>query len=415
MDFEKIYAKLPDSIKYNNYILDFFLKIPKKLQNLNKKSNQLNSQNQLLDLLFTSCDIKIKGNLRNVQLLYIELLRFVDNVCKKHDIDYWLEGGTLIGAVRHGGFIPWDDDIDLSIMRKDYEKLIKVLPEEISKYEYFKENCGLSLLIENQKNYFEGFRSVYDVDDENGFLDDNKFSFLQIAWLKPYVKIDLFPKDYLLEEKLESFKKDYVSTKYKFNQDVKNGKKVFWNEFNVVKKELGLVNTKTKYFADSIDVLQLTSDLIYETDKIFPLKTIKFEGYEFKCPKDIEHTLEVQFGKNFMHIPNVIENHSLVPFIEHQFSSFEEMDKSFSKSISYLKEINNNEFDYIDTAINFNENLKIDFESEKEYFKDTMPNEMDVNRVVTEYAKVLFEKNGKPIKCNTHYYLGSGGEKIVFL
>ena len=53
--------------------------------------------------------------------------------------------------------------------------------------------------------------------------------------------------------------------------------------------------------------------------------------------------------------------------------------------------------------------------SEKEYFKDTMPNEMDVNRVVTEYAKVLFETNGKPIKCNTHYYLGSGGEKIVFL
>ena len=147
MDFEKIYAKLPDSIKYNNYILDFFLKIPKKLQNLNKKSNQLNSQNQLLDLLFTSCDIKIKGNLRNVQLLYIELLRFVDNVCKKHDIDYWLEGGTLIGAVRHGGFIPWDDDIDLSIMRKDYEKLIKVLPEEISKYgiliesAVFKRNC----------------------------------------------------------------------------------------------------------------------------------------------------------------------------------------------------------------------------------------------------------------------------------
>ena len=80
-----------------------------------------------------------------------------------------------------------------------------------------------------------------------------------------------------------------------------------------------------------------------------------------------------------------------------------------------LKEINNSEFDYIDTAINFNENLKIDFESEKEYFKDTMPNEMDVNRVVTEYAKVLFETNGKPIKCNTHYYLGSGGEKIVFL
>ena len=75
------------------------------------------------------------------------------------------------------------------------------------------------------------------------------------------------------------------------------------------------------------------------------MKTIKFEGYEFNCPKDIKHTLEVQFGKNFMHIPNVIENHSLVPFIEHQFDSVDEMNEAFSKSISYLKEINDN-FDF---------------------------------------------------------------------
>ncbi|WP_299524027.1 phosphorylcholine transferase LicD [uncultured Methanobrevibacter sp.] len=344
MDFEKIYAKLPGAIKYNNHMLNFFLKVPKKLQNLNKKSNQLDSQNQLLDLLFTSCDIKIKGTLRNVQLLYVELLRFLDNVCKKHDIDYWIDYGTLLGAVRHGGFIPWDDDIDLSIMRKDYEKLIKVLPEEISKYEYFKENCGLSLLIENQKNYFEGFKSVYDVNDENNFLDGDKFSFLQIAWLKPYVKIDLFPKDYLLEEKLESFKKNYVSTKYKFNYDVKSGKKTFWSEFNKVKKDLGLVNTETKYLTDSIDVLQLTPVWIFETDKMFPLKTIKFEEYEFKCPKDINYALEVSFGKDYMHIPSVIENHSVVPFIEHQFDSVDEMNESFSKSIGYLKEINDNFF-----------------------------------------------------------------------
>lgn len=344
MNFEKLYVKLPDVIKYNKYILDFFLKLPKKLQNLNKKSNQLDSQNQLLNLLFTSCDIKIKGTLRNVQLLYIELLRFLDNVCRKHDIDYWIDYGTLLGAVRHGGFIPWDDDIDLSIMRKDYEKLIKVLPEEISKYDYFKENCGLSLLIENQKNYFEGFRSVYDVVDENGFLNEDKFSFMQIAWLKPYVKIDLFPKDFVLEEKLESFKKDYVSTKYKFNYDVKTGKKVFWDEFNKVKEELGLVNTETKYFNDSIDVLKFTPVWIYETDEIFPLKTIEFEGYKFKCPKNIDHALRVVFGKNYMHIPNVIENHSLVPFIEHQFDSVSEMDEEFSKDINYLKEINDNFF-----------------------------------------------------------------------
>lgn len=60
---------------------------------------------------------------------------------------------------------------------------------------------------------------------------------------------------------------------------------------------MGLVNTKTKYFNDSIDVLQLTPFWIYETDKMFPLKTIEFEGYEFKCPNDINHALEVVFGK----------------------------------------------------------------------------------------------------------------------
>lgn len=345
MDFEKLYSKLPGFFKYNRYILNLFLGLSKKLRKLNNKSNQLDSQNCMLDILFTSCDIKIKGNLRNVQLLYVELLRFINNVCKKHDINYWLDYGTLLGAFRHDGFIPWDDDVDLSIMRKDYEKLIKVLPEEISKYDYFKENCGLSLLIENHKNYFEDFKSVYDVDDENGFLARYRYSFLKIAWLKPYIWIDVFPKDYILEEKLEYFKKNYVSTKYKFNHDIKIGKKEFWNEFNRVKKELGLVNNKTKYFNDSIDVIELAPVKIYETDKMFPLKTIEFEGYEFKCPKNIEYALEVEFGKNYMHIPNIIENHNFIPFIESQFNSIDEMNEAFSKSINYLKEINDNFFD----------------------------------------------------------------------
>lgn len=80
-----------------------------------------------------------------------------------------------------------------------------------------------------------------------------------------------------------------------------------------------------------------------------------------------------------------------------------------------IKEEANNELVYIDTVINFNEDIEIEFENNKEYFKDTMQNEMDLNRVVTEYVKVLFERQGLPIKCNANYYLGSSGEKIVFL
>lgn len=80
-----------------------------------------------------------------------------------------------------------------------------------------------------------------------------------------------------------------------------------------------------------------------------------------------------------------------------------------------VNEITNEDFVDIDTVVKYNENLKIEFESNKEYFKDTMQNEMDENRVVTEYAKVLLERTGRPIKCITNYYLGSGDEKIVFL
>ena len=213
MDLEKLYSCLPDFIKYNNNILNFFLKIPKKIFKYNLERHQLESQNQLLKMLVIDGDIKFNGTLRDIQLLYVELLRFVDNVCKKHEINYWLDGGTLLGAVRHGGFIPWDDDVDLTMLRKDYNKLLEVLPLEISKHDYFKENCGLTLLIEGQKNYFSDFKSVYDVDNKEGYLNDDNFSFLQIAWLKPYVKIDFFPKDFLETEKISFFKKNYVSNK----------------------------------------------------------------------------------------------------------------------------------------------------------------------------------------------------------
>lgn len=80
-----------------------------------------------------------------------------------------------------------------------------------------------------------------------------------------------------------------------------------------------------------------------------------------------------------------------------------------------IKAINQNEFVEIDTVINFNEEIEIEFENGKEYFKDTLQNEMNIERVVTEYIKVIFERQGLPIKCKTNYYLGNGEEKIVFL
>ena len=59
---------------------------------------------------------------RDVQLVLLEMLKDIDALCKKHNIRYWLTGGSALGAVRHKGFIPWDDDADIGMLREDYEK-----------------------------------------------------------------------------------------------------------------------------------------------------------------------------------------------------------------------------------------------------------------------------------------------------
>jgi len=71
-----------------------------------------------------------KELIREVQLMNIKNLKKLDEVCKKYNIQYWVAYGTLIGTIRHRGFIPWDDDIDVEMLREDYEKLCKVPVEE---------------------------------------------------------------------------------------------------------------------------------------------------------------------------------------------------------------------------------------------------------------------------------------------
>ena len=66
---------------------------------------------------------------RQLQLTELEILIELDRVCKEENLTYFLEGGTLLGALRHGGFIPWDDDIDVLMPREDYNRLIDVFRE----------------------------------------------------------------------------------------------------------------------------------------------------------------------------------------------------------------------------------------------------------------------------------------------
>ena len=67
--------------------------------------------------------------LRELQLAQLDMLRFFKDFCEKNDITFYLFGGGLIGALRHGGFIPWDDDVDVILKRPDYERLCALWKE----------------------------------------------------------------------------------------------------------------------------------------------------------------------------------------------------------------------------------------------------------------------------------------------
>ena len=72
-------------------------------------------------------------DLKMVQKIEVEILQEIIRVCEENSILYWVAYGTLIGALRHNGFIPWDDDIDIGMMRTDYEKFIKIAPKALKK------------------------------------------------------------------------------------------------------------------------------------------------------------------------------------------------------------------------------------------------------------------------------------------
>lgn len=73
----------------------------------------------------------ISSMMKRAWAVELEVLSQVSAVCKKYDIPYFAAYGTLLGAIRHKGFIPWDDDVDIALKREDYVRLLKILPKEL--------------------------------------------------------------------------------------------------------------------------------------------------------------------------------------------------------------------------------------------------------------------------------------------
>lgn len=81
--------------------------------------------------------VSAKFSLEELQHIELGILDYIDTICKQYNIRYFLAYGTLIGAIRHKGFIPWDDDIDICMLRNDYNKFIEITKNEKGRYRLF--------------------------------------------------------------------------------------------------------------------------------------------------------------------------------------------------------------------------------------------------------------------------------------
>lgn len=252
----------------------------------------INSYNEQLETIFLYYDLEVKGLLKFNQILNHELLDFVVNVCNKYDLDYWLDFGTLLGAYRHKGFIPWDDDVDIGMMRKDYEKLVEVIPNEI------KEN-NLDDLIRISRELH-----TYKIIPALQLLYHGGFKGVILAG------IDIFPYDYVGDISncnAENFKsvREPVFNNIREGVSVSDAVNEFVDKFNVK-------YNPDKYIIPDIEGPRGTFRehpfVIFDTDKIFPLRTLEFRNKHYKVPKEFKEYLEITYN-DYDSIPKVIHHH----------------------------------------------------------------------------------------------------------
>jgi len=149
--------------------------------------------------------------LRKLQMIELEILLEADRVCRKHDINYFLVYGTLLGAVRHKGFIPWDDDLDIAFLREDYEKFCKIFPLEADSGKYFMQTW------QTDSHYFWNYGKIRRLGTEYIRLGQEHMKYTT------GIHIDIIPFDYLpLDEKTSSDIVQYYTKRISEGKGAKN-------------------------------------------------------------------------------------------------------------------------------------------------------------------------------------------------
>lgn len=228
--------------------------------------------------------------LRRDQLKILNMLLEFDKICKKHNITWWLSSGTLLGAARHKGYIPWDDDVDIVMLKEDYKKLEAILCKANDENYVF--HCQKTDV--DYVNYFGKFRM------KHGRASSNSHRYEFYKWKG--IGFDVFAM-----EKTNTISATIASRIYKFFCKLS-----YYIEWNVIRKPLirlceficdyllfpilrliGKYNPNEEYhYVLGTGWPKHTFYMKYT----FPLTTTEFEGYQLPVPKDMDMYLTNVYG-----------------------------------------------------------------------------------------------------------------------
>lgn len=291
-----------------------------KLKNKRLKIRKLETYiDKMLEIQDTYCDItkckQATGALRLLQEVRSNSLILSAKILEKHSIRYWLDCGTLLGAVRHNGFIPWDDDIDIGILREDYFKAKDILTQELDKYG-FKIQIGgnkrtvILRIMDKEKNFY--YVDFIPFDLCQGDITPEE---LQISVDKLKTKFFLHKEldNIDLEHEFPAIEQDYIKTGIKTNGD---NKFVF----------RGIETLSHQYYIDTHNVTHL-----------FPLTKIEWEGHMLLAPNNPDKYLKeiINYG-DYMKFPriqamcnhkllNILNNANFIKFLEEKNSVLKEL------------------------------------------------------------------------------------------
>ena len=215
------------------------------------------------------------GQIRDIQLANLALLKELDYVCRENGLKYWLDYGTLLGAIRHKGFIPWDDDIDVAMIREDYEKIIDAFQKSTRNSDIYAE-----------ETYIGKSQTIIKVKHKKC----------------PHLFVDIFPREY--SNSILNREQRFSETKklYQIRKDLKKDKTL--NTSSKVKERVQRLQSEIipdKYVENSdiqysLEYFYTEPLWIHSYDTIFPLKSIEFEGFSAMGVNKSEEYLSDIFG-----------------------------------------------------------------------------------------------------------------------